>query len=63
MSFAEAQPNFTFGVIFSKPKERSSEAGSALNFWLLFFQEKSNNNKKKRTIFAANINTLKQKER
>ena len=43
MSFAEAQPNFTFGVIFSEPKERSSEAGSALNFWLLFFQEKSNN--------------------
>ena len=42
MSFAEAQPNFTFGVIFSEPKERSSEAGSALNFWLLFFQEKSN---------------------
>ena len=49
--------------IFSEPRERSSEAGSALNFWLLFFQEKSNNNKKKRTIFAANINTLKQKER
>ena len=43
MSFAEAQPNFTFGVIFSEPKERSSEAGSALNFLLLFFQEKSNN--------------------
>ena len=30
--------------IFSEPKERSSEAGSALNFWLLFFQEKSNKN-------------------
>ena len=42
MSFAEAQPNFTFGVIFSEPKERSSEAGSALNFWLLFLQGKSN---------------------
>ena len=41
MSFAEAQPNFTFGVIFSEPKERSSEAGSALNFWLLFLQGKS----------------------
>ena len=48
--------------IFSEPKERSSEAGSALNFWLLFFQEKSNKKKKKRTIFAANKH-LKQKER
>ena len=35
--------------IFSELRERSSEAGSALNFWLLFFQEKSNN-----PIFAAN---------
>ncbi|WP_302430627.1 hypothetical protein, partial [uncultured Parabacteroides sp.] len=26
----------------SERRERSSEAGSALNFWLLFFQEKSN---------------------
>ena len=28
--------------IFSELRQWSSEAGSALNFWLLFFQEKSN---------------------